>query len=264
MELDKLPGSQPGTDLGRFKLKGHDAFSRLVSEIIRLSANVRVTLEKFKVCTAQLAHELRTPLTVMKNTLETERNSIRQNNPTSEKTVLELLAEVDSLNATITSFLEWACFEHNPTSETGIFALSLHARITAMAERFKSAYPNHPLLLATNATPHVFTNPTHLDQVLANVLSNAIRYSPSNTPVSIELLPDGFSIQDQGPGIPQKVLAALGQPFNVISGGTKSGFGLGLAWVVSICKRYDWDLKIKSGLHGTTVVVRFPAAAMNG
>ena len=52
---------------------------------------------------------------------------------------------------------------------------------------------------------------------------------------------DRVEIIDDGEGLPSHVIDHLGEPFNY---GTKGrhGFGLGLAWVITICRKYGWTL----------------------
>ena len=62
-----------------------------------------------------------------------------------------------------------------------------------------------------------------------------------------------LKIQDFGPGIPEKVLSRVGEPYNAGATGT----GLGLAWVKTLCDRNDWIFEIESSSTGTTVRVKF-------
>ena len=97
------------------------------------------------------------------------------------------------------------------------------------------------------------TNPIHLDQLLTNLISNALKYSPSTEKVWVKVEGNLVSVEDRGQGIPQSVLEKLGQPFNFQRQEGIKGSGLGLAWVNTICKKYGWTLRITRD-SGTTRV----------
>ena len=59
--------------------------------------------------------------------------------------------------------------------------------------------------------------------------------------------------------LPKHVLENLGQPFNYAHK-TPHGFGLGLAWVTTICRKYGWELIFsnRSGGIGFCAMIQFP------
>jgi signal transduction histidine kinase len=91
----------------------------------------------------------------------------------------------------------------------------------------------------------------HLEQVMMNLVANALAYS--NGSVVIEIFDAGFSVKDEGPGFPEDVLERVGEPFNRDS---KTGHGLGLAWVATIARFYGWALDVQSTPSGSTVTIK--------
>ena len=91
----------------------------------------------------------------------------------------------------------------------------------------------------------------YVEQVITNILSNALKYSKDT--VFVELKNQSLILRDTGPGIPEKVLARIGEPFNASATGT----GLGLAWVKTLCDRNSWSFKLDSNASGTTITLIF-------
>ena len=105
-----------------------------------------------------------------------------------------------------------------------------------------------------------------LKQVMLNLLSNSIKFTPSGGKVSTAVCatPNGVAItvSDNGRGIPQDQIARLGQPFEQVATDaalSKQGTGLGLALVRSLAGLHGGTMKIDSELdNGTTVTVTLP------
>ncbi len=105
-----------------------------------------------------------------------------------------------------------------------------------------------------------------LKQILLNVLSNAVKFTPDGGKVSLKVtMSDGhhvFEIGDSGEGIPEDKLSSITEPF-VMAGNdyqrSQTGTGLGLAIVTSLVELHGGELDIKSNLgEGTTVTIMLP------
>ena len=105
-----------------------------------------------------------------------------------------------------------------------------------------------------------------LNQVISNILSNAIQAIPTKGTISLrtEYLKDRrvveFECQDEGIGIPKEYLPRIFEPFFTMKHrGKEKGKGLGLSIVYSIIKKIHGDISITSSLRqGTTVKVVLP------
>jgi PAS domain S-box-containing protein len=105
-----------------------------------------------------------------------------------------------------------------------------------------------------------------LKQVLLNLLTNAIKFTPAGGTIVIAFHSDGecakLSVRDTGIGIPAHELPRLGRPFEQVCGDpmlAKSGTGLGLALVRALVEKHGgtWRIDSKEGI-GTEVSVDFP------
>ena len=103
-------------------------------------------------------------------------------------------------------------------------------------------------------------------QVLLNLLSNAMKFTPAGGAVTIAAKADHarlrISVADTGIGIPEDALPRLGRPFEQVNADqnlSRSGTGLGLALVRSLAGLHGGEMKIESKIGaGTTVTVSFP------
>jgi len=107
-------------------------------------------------------------------------------------------------------------------------------------------------------------DPYLLEQILENVLSNAIKYSPLQNSVEFYLTQEPgyliFQISDRGIGIPEEDLEDLFQPFHRGSNvGNIKGVGLGLVIIQRCLSLHGGELNFKSQIgEGTTVTIRIP------
>jgi signal transduction histidine kinase len=116
---------------------------------------------------------------------------------------------------------------------------------------------------------------THLDveadargakQILINLLSNAVKFSKPGGTVALSLAGKGddveIAVRDHGVGIPDEVMARIGQPFTQSSADpmlAREGTGLGLALVKALVGRHGGTFEVESREDvGTTITVRLP------
>jgi len=124
--------------------------------------------------------------------------------------------------------------------------------------------PNeHDVLVAIDAV--------RLGQVLTNVISNAIKFSPRNETVTVRFEASQSSVriavQDRGPGIPDEFRAKIFQRFAQADGSdtrAKGGTGLGLSIAKSLIKKMQGDITYDSSSQGTTFYVSLPLAPRVG
>jgi two-component system cell cycle sensor histidine kinase PleC len=115
--------------------------------------------------------------------------------------------------------------------------------------------------------PQLWADERAVRQIVLNLLSNALKFTPRNGTVTVCVakLPDGrqcLAVADTGPGIPPeeipKVLQAFGQG-SLAHKTAEGGTGLGLSIVQNIVQLHDGEFDLQSELRkGTTVVITFP------
>ena len=227
----------------------NDEFQKLITSLDKLAKKITETQSQTRKWSALMAHELKTPMTILRNSIDELINNSRAN----PESVFKVEAELIKLEAIITDFLEWASLE-NDNSRPELHVLNIAKRSEYLVDNLRSAYPGCPINFINKLTKEkrIFCNPIHFDQVISNILTNAIKYGGNK--VEIELRDDFISIRDQGEGIPDSVLDNFGKPFNKFKQNNVTGYGLGLAWVNTIAKKYDWTI-LFNNQFGTTVKI---------
>lgn len=230
-----------------------DEFSDLIKTVQKLIDRINMNYKLTRSWTLQMAHELKTPLAIIKAETEDRRLVL------PAEYYQAIVREIDWTSDTITQFLSWAELENSqPHRNLHVIRASLAAQ--TVKTRLEKLQPRR-IDLKVVSDFSIAASPGHLDQLITNLLVNAIKFSPPDTELAVEIKGPSVAISDQGPGIPVEVLEHLGQPFNVGYVPTDSGFkstGLGLAWVSTVAKLYGWRIDIKTSNSGTNVSVQFP------
>ncbi len=210
-----------------------------MEEVARLEAVRQMDRLKSEFISS-ISHELRTPLGFITGYVTT---LLRSDVPHSEETRQEFLQiikeESEKLLELVENLLDTSRIQAGSfTVEKGPIDISELAR--KVVEKVKSITDRHSFLLSFEPTlPLVPGDSQRLEQVLHNLLDNAIKYSPHGSQITISgEIKDGHikvSIADEGQGIPQAELGKIFNAFYRISDSDAQkvrGAGLGL----TICK----------------------------
>ncbi|AUX69841.1 two-component sensor histidine kinase [Porphyrobacter sp. HT-58-2] len=218
---------------------------------------------------ANASHELRTPLAAILGYVETlQEGDAQLDTPTATKFLGIIEREAKRMQSLVSDLMSLSRVEAEkhelPTERIDLAALveraARDAAGSARAER---------LLFDLAAQPVVHGDRQQLEQVVRNLVDNALKYGAPDTPVSVSLdLAQGdlarVTVADQGEGIAPEQIPHLTRRFYRTDPGrsrASGGTGLGLAIVKHIVERHRGRLDITSELgKGTRVVVRFPLA----
>jgi cell cycle sensor histidine kinase DivJ len=117
----------------------------------------------------------------------------------------------------------------------------------------------------------IFADRRAIKQILVNLLSNGVKYTPAGGEVTVTARAVGSAVEivvrDTGTGISRSDLKRLGKPFEQVENAetrAKEGTGLGLALVKSLAQMHGGTALLESALgEGTTVTVQLPYAAVD-
>ncbi len=222
---------------GDFSVRIPDVGPREVRKLARAFNNMAARLEKNdqqrRNMLADVTHELRTPLTVIQGNLEGMLDGIYPADAAHLEPVLE---ETRLLSRVIDDLRTLAL------AESGTLKLQLELvhpadllRECAAAFEPKAAAAGVTLLVeAAEDLPPVDVDPLRLREVLANLINNALRYTPSGGQVRAGCSRDmaervTFWVVDSGPGIPVEDLPHVFERFYKASDSTGMGLGLAIA-----------------------------------
>lgn len=218
---------------------------------------------------ANASHELRTPLAAILGYVETLREDDgRVDTPTAQKFLGIIEREAQRLQALVSDLMSLSRVEaekHDlPTERIALAPLvERAARDAAGSGRIDR------LVLEIAADPFVLGDLHQLEQVVRNLVDNALKYGASDKQVTVTLdLASGdqarIAVTDEGEGIAPEQIPHLTRRFYRTDPGrsrASGGTGLGLAIVKHIVERHRGRLDISSELgKGTRVVVRIPLA----
>lgn len=137
----------------------------------------------------------------------------------------------------------------------------------ALLRRMERRLQTHPIAVALPADlPLIPANAMLIEQVFANLLENALMYTPDGTPISISARQDGAAVvvvvADEGPGIPAEQREQVFTKFyrGTTAAGKPSGSGLGLAICKGIVEAHGGRIWVESRSGGgVAFVFRLPA-----
>ena len=225
---------------------------------------------------ANVSHELRTPLTALMGFIETLRGAARNDADARDRFLAIMEQEAGRMTHLVDELMTLSKLEgiaHQQPDDKIMIGDVVSAVVAAMSTIAQSA--NVALDIDTSDMTQVVRGDyKQLQQVLTNLIENAIKYGGQDKTVTLTvshvthqqtLRADGIkiSVSDQGSGIAPHHLARLTERFYRVDNHRSrqvGGTGLGLAIVKHIVNRHRGRMKISSTLgKGTTVDVYLPA-----
>jgi len=221
---------------------------------------------------SSLSHDLRTPLTAIRGAAET---LARAGSTLDEATRDDLLASIGQDTERMTKFL--ANIMEMARVETGeITARRERLRVSDVVEA-AIARVSGAMYAGVNIAPsasYVMADPALLEQVLVNVLDNAVKYAPEGSRLAVSAVREGvkmrINVADEGVGIPADELASVFDSFFRATRGDRvaPGTGLGLAIAKAFTEAMGGSISAQSpridlpadGLPGTVISIALPAA----
>jgi len=219
---------------------------------------------------AMISHELRTPLTSVLGALKMANSGALGALPGPIGNLLELAQRNSNrLLHLVNELLDFKSLESGTMSYemTKIDACEAAGDATASMEGYLQDGQSIKFTKPDCDTPlYLMADVNRLQQILANLLSNAAKFSPAESQIELELSLDGdmvqFAIRDQGTGVPEELQGRMFQRFTQAKTGEKRKFkstGLGL----SICKQMTEGMGGQIGYFnnddaGATFWIRLP------
>lgn len=222
------------------------------------------------------AHDLRTPLTAIRGQAQLMRRRLRAGR-TEDPTMLEgglagIEAAANRMAALIDEMMDAAHLAAGRDLELRPALVDLVALVDEAAAEARAGYPGRAIRVET-VIPALSGawDGARLARVLANLLSNALKYSPAGSPVAVRIDreegDDGrawavLAVRDEGVGIPATDLPRLFQRFHrgANVAGRTTGTGIGLAGVRRIVEQHGGAIRVESAEgRGSTFTVLLPA-----
>lgn len=214
-----------------------------------------------------MTHEFKTPISTIKISADVFlKNDLIQNDQRLSRYAQIIKDQNQRLNMQVEKVLQLAKIERDGFSLKKE-AVNVHELLTEITDsaQVRLGDVNGQLITAFNATqPNIKADRLHLNNILYNLIDNAIKYSYEHPEVQLTTRNEGkqlvISIQDNGIGISKEnQLRVFDKFYRVPTGDVHNvkGFGLGLFYVKNICDAHEWELQLNSQPgKGTKIEVR--------
>jgi two-component system OmpR family sensor kinase len=239
----------------------------LVQALNELLGRLKAAVLAQRQLVADAAHELRTPLAAL--LLQTQLVERATSDEQRAAALAELKRGIERATRVMQQLLTLAREEPDAV-RTPWAPLQLDALLAAVAAQFQTLAEARSIALAVNTAglqPRVLGDAASLQTLFANLLDNALRYTPGGGKVSITLrsrqgLPQ-VEVDDSGPGIAPDERSRVFDRFYRLPGVEEPGTGLGLAIVRTIAQRHQLQVSLgTASLGGLSVTVEFPSTSL--
>ena len=218
---------------------------------------------------ANVSHELRTPITNVRSYAETLVDSAGELPPETEKRFLNvILGESDRMTKIVQDLLALSRFDAGEM-QFSMTTFDLAESAVSVYEAMRLDVEKHgidlQIALPTEAI-RIYGDRARIEQVIINVMTNAVRYTPTGGTVTMEL--DAMEnmaevrVRDTGIGIPEEDIPHIFDRFYRVDKARSramGGTGLGLSIAYEIVKRHEGQIRIESKVgEGTTVHICLP------
>ena len=217
---------------------------------------------------SSISHDLRTPLSSIVGSVTTLRSLDRKmTKPVRDDLLANIEEEASRLSRFVANLLDMTKIEGGAV-KLGREPIDVADVVAAAVRRARQTWPQRDIVTRiAPAVPPVAGDAALLEQLVFNLLDNAHKYSPTESPTAVSVADeDGhivLRIEDEGPGIAQDELERVFEKFYRVKGGDgrSPGTGLGLAICRGIANAMGGSIQAESPVskgHGTRIVVRFP------
>lgn len=219
---------------------------------------------------ANVSHELKTPITTIKSYTETLMENDDLGEELSNKFLTVIDNECDRMTRIVRALLQLSNLDYKKTKWNKVkIDVEKLIRDSCMKLDLSFKEKNHMVIIDIQEDlPNIVGDKDGIEQVILNIISNAIKYTPDSGEINIlaKRTLDGVLIRigDNGMGIPEKDMERIFERFYRVDKARSrelGGTGLGLSIAKQIIEAHDGKIELKSEYNvGTTVDINLPIA----
>jgi signal transduction histidine kinase len=239
-----------------------DEFARLSRDINAMLDRIHALMEGVRHVSNTIAHNIRTPLSRVLARLYTAQNAAKPADALPEA-VGFAIAEIQDLNVVFDKLLRIAEVESGARRQT-FAAVSLNEIAVNALDLYDAVAEAKGLTLThtLDAQPTVAGDGDLLANAVANLIDNAVKYTPSGGAIQVDTRREGASVtltvRDNGRGIPEEERTRVGTRFYRLDRAVP-GWGLGLASVLAIARLHGGSLQLEDAGPGLIARLVLPA-----
>ncbi len=232
-----------------------DDLSNMAETLNSLLVRIEDLMTGIRRVSDNIAHDLRTPLTLLRNDLEELKEGKNINHE-------EIIAEADHLLNTFNALLRISRIE-TERQKSQFKKVKIDQIIQDAIELYEALAEDKKITIQSELDHIEFiADPDLLFQAIANLLDNAIKFTPENGAIKIHLKKqnDGFiiSVQDNGAGVPEDKKQKIFDRFYRGDDSRNSvGNGLGLSLVAAIVHLHDGKIEAQNTHPGLKIILHF-------
>jgi heavy metal sensor kinase len=244
-----------------------DELDDLADTLNEMIASIRASVSRMQRFSANAAHELRTPLTAMRSRIDVTLE--KQREPEEYQRILsEIAEEVESLSSSVHAMMRLA------QSEAGLqpgqrVPVEISSLLGEVVEFFQPLAADAGVQLSVQSADPVTLpgDPSWLHQLFANLLHNAVKYTPAGGRIEVAIAPREAGVdvivRDTGVGIDPEQASSVFEPFHRVAARPEApGVGLGLPLAREIARAHGGEIVLESAPgSGSTFTVRLPTAS---
>ncbi|MEZ5101558.1 MAG: HAMP domain-containing sensor histidine kinase [Thermoleophilia bacterium] len=240
----------------RLEVEGSDELARLAASFNRALDALERSVEAQRHLVQDASHELRTPLASLRANVQLLDRAHEL--PPGDRAALhdDLVAELDQLTALVADIVELARGERGQAEHDDVRVdLVVEAAVERAARRAADA-----VSFSTGLEPTTVTgDPERIGRAVANLLDNAVKWSPSGGTIEVSLVGGELTVRDHGPGFATDDLAHVFDRFyRARTARSTPGSGLGLAIVRQAAEAHGGSASAENAPGGGALVrVRF-------
>lgn len=250
----------------RTGLSGDDQLGQLGQRFDEMADAIERDRDLERQLIGDVAHELRTPLMAIQATVEAIQDGVFE---ADEEHLNTISFETRRLGRLVEALLHLNRLE-NGTTEIKHDLVNLSGVVGGLSTTHEALIESSGIMFFANVDPDVMVigDQDLISQAVANLLSNAVRYTPENGMVTVDLTRENgyakISVTDTGVGIAEEDLKKVFSRFwraDVARQNVDGGLGIGLALVKEVVDQHFGDISVASKLgEGSTFTMRIPLA----
>ncbi|MCH5195204.1 MAG: sensor histidine kinase [Oscillospiraceae bacterium] len=252
-----LPQGKFDAKIGK---RDYEEIKQLAGTLSQASKEIAKSDDLRRELMSNISHDLRTPLTMIKAYAEMIRDISGDNPEKREKHIKVIIDETDRLSSLVTDILDLSKLQAGVT-ELNIEAFNLSENISGVVSRFDIVKYNDGITVDLQAEDNIRISGdiSKLDQVVYNLINNAVTYAGDDKKVFVRLFKNDkgmvrFEVEDHGEGISPENLPYIWDRYYKVSERSathkraKMGSGIGLSIVKSVLEQHGFKYGAESSL----------------